>query len=388
MRRLWAIDDMYSLPLREIQEMSFSVQDRKDLEVAFDEVVDPYWIDGSTAFIKIQGVLSRQWSFETWLMGGLPTGYLQSVFQKAASSADVDRIVLLFDSPGGEVSGLSEFAQVIRDCPKAVHAHISGHCTSGAYWLASQADAISASKTSMIGSIGAFISFLKAKDSGYEAITFRSSEYKAPEPDTDAGKQEYQKLVDQIASVFEADVAIGRNVAVKTVQESYGQGRVFLAEEALAIGLIDGIENTTQIGSKTIGGSEMRGGSMNTEKEVVTEVKEVASNTPYVGTLHAAADAERERIKTIIALGGSDEITNEAIDKRWSVETTAVKVSAFLKAQLEEMKANRASDAKVLEDIPQDPAGEIKVSGDQKNIFGIERTQIDAELDRFVQKEA
>jgi ClpP class serine protease len=129
MRRLWAIDDMFSLPLREIQEMGFSVQDRKDLEVAFDEVVDPYWIDGTTAFIKIQGVLSRQWSFETWLMGGLPTGYLQSVFQKAASSADVDRIVLLFDSPGGEVSGLSEFAQVIRDCTKPVHAHISGHCT-------------------------------------------------------------------------------------------------------------------------------------------------------------------------------------------------------------------------------------------------------------------
>ena len=63
-------------------------------------------------------------------------------------------------------------------------------------------------------------------------------------------------------------------------------------------------------------------------------------------------------------------------------------VSAFLKAQLEEMKASRASDAKVLEEIKQDPAGEIKVSGDQKNIFGIERTQIDAELDRFVQKEA
>ncbi len=174
----------------------------------------------------------------------------------------VEKIQLYFDSPGGEVSGLSEFAQVIRTSPKPVHAHISGHCTSGAYWLASQAGRISASKTSMIGSIGAFISFRKAKDSGYEEVIYRSSEHKAPDPESAEGKSEYQKLVSGIAELFEADVAEGRGVPVEMVQETYGQGKVFLAEEALTLGLIDELINSIDIAYEPGESLESIGGSM------------------------------------------------------------------------------------------------------------------------------
>ncbi len=60
MRGLWAIDTTYSTDLAAIQTMNYSVQDRKDLETAFEEVAAPYWIEGKTACIKLQGVLSRQ----------------------------------------------------------------------------------------------------------------------------------------------------------------------------------------------------------------------------------------------------------------------------------------------------------------------------------------
>ena len=110
---------------------------------------------------------------------------------------------------------------------------------------------------------------------------------------------------------------------------------------------------------------------MKTEQQVELDGGSSTATTAGIDTDHATALAERERIKAIIALGGAKELTDEAIDKLWSVEATALKVNAYLKAQLDEMRANRALDAKVLEDIKQDPAGEIKVSGDQKNVFGI-----------------
>ncbi len=100
------------------------------------------------------------------------------------------------------------------------------------------------------------------------------------------------------------------------------------------------------------------------------------------------AEAERERITAILGLGGPEEITREAINSGWSVEEAAVKVNAHLKSQLEQMKAGRKEDAKVLEHIPQEPAGEVIPSKNQVNIFGIDRASIDAELDRLGGKEA
>jgi ClpP class serine protease len=389
MRGLWAIDTAYSSDLSAVQDMSFSVQDRKDLETAFEEMESPYWVEGSTAYIKIQGVLSRQWTFETWLLGGLPTGYLQHVFQQAAADAAVSQIMLYVDSPGGEVSGLSEFAQIIRECPKAVHAHISGHCTSGAYWLASQANRISASKTSMIGSIGAFISFRKVKDSGFEEVIYRSSEYKAPDPESDEGRSEYQKLVSEIADLFEADVAEGRGVSTKTVGESYGKGKVFLAEQAHSLGLIDEVINSTDIaGTDTHERIEI-GGSMKTEEQIEDEA--VVPAKPAAdehAKQHAGAEAERERIKGILALGGTEEITNEAIESGWNIEKTAMKVNAYLQGKLDEMRSHREEDAKVLDDLKQEPAGDVVVTKHEKNIFGIDRESIDAELDRMTGKGA
>ncbi len=301
----------------------------------------------------------------------------------------VEKIQLYFDSPGGEVSGLSEFAQVIRTSPKPVHAHISGHCTSGAYWLASQAGRISASKTSMIGSIGAFISFRKAKDSGYEEVIYRSSEHKAPDPESAEGKSEYQKLVSGIAELFEADVAEGRGVPVEMVQETYGQGKVFLAEEALTLGLIDELINSIDIAYEPGESLESIGGSMKTEKQKAEEIdKTPAAAVTDDSNAHVTAEAERERITAILGLGGPEEITREAINSGWSVEEAAVKVNAHLKSQLEQMKAGRKEDAKVLEHIPQEPAGEVIPSKNQVNIFGIDRASIDAELDRLGGKEA
>ena len=394
MTRLFAIDDQYTEELKSIQEMKFTAQDRRDLETAFEELTEPYWVSGSTAYIKVRGPLCKRWSFETWLLGGYPTPYLQHIFQKAEADSQVEQIMLLVDSPGGEVSGLSEFAQVVRECSKPVHAHISGHCTSGAYWLASQADRITGSKTSMVGSIGAFISFIKLKDSPlFEEVTFRSSKHKAPDPESKEGKEDYQNLVDGIAELFEADVAEGRGVTVEQVRASYGQGKVFLGTEAQDLGLIDEVINKSELVLEPAQASDetiYAGGSMKVDKQKETEAaaeEAVVQEPAGKDSARDAAAVERDRIKGIIALGGSDELTTQAIDEGMSVEEASLKVNAELQTELKRLSAlaDRAEDAQALDQVPQEPAGEVQkptpTKTEHQNIFGVKASQIDQEIE-------
>jgi len=65
-------------------------------------------------------------------------------------------IVLAVDSPGGEVAGANELAQLDRDAAeqKPVVAFVGGLAASAAYWLIAGATEIVASETAILGSIG------------------------------------------------------------------------------------------------------------------------------------------------------------------------------------------------------------------------------------------
>lgn len=395
MNPLWAIDSWYADQIHEIRNMQFSAQDRKDLEAAFQRIEKPYWVEGETGYLKIQGVLTKYWTFETWLLGGYPVPYLHQLFSEFEQDPEISSIVLLFDSPGGEVSGLGEFAEVIRGSGKPVKAHVSGMCTSAAYWLASGADELSASKTSQIGSIGVYISFLKVNSDLFEEIRFRSSKYKAPDPESDEGEAEYQKLVDEIAALFEADVAAGRNVTEEQVREDYGQGKVFLAEEASQRGLIDQVINKSiidiKLGEPEEENQEYPGGSMakeekNTQAEANSDVQSGQVQA------EAAAKAERDRIKGIMGLGGSQELVSKAIDENWNLADTAVAVNKELQEKLSVLKrqAERMEDAEVVNSVKQDPAEkeEKPEAQEKKNLFGVKYDEIDAELDHLTGEEA
>jgi ClpP class serine protease len=68
-------------------------------------------------------------------------------------------------------------------------------------------------------------------------------------PETDAGAQQIQATVDALAQVFVDTVARNRNTSTQNVLESFGQGAVFVAAEALQRGMIDSIgtfESTLQ----------------------------------------------------------------------------------------------------------------------------------------------
>ena len=64
-------------------------------------------------------------------------------------------IVMNINSPGGMMSGLFEFCEVLRTCGKPVYAYVGNWACSAAYAIASSCARIYATPTSEVGSVGA-----------------------------------------------------------------------------------------------------------------------------------------------------------------------------------------------------------------------------------------
>jgi len=116
-----------------------------------------YTVQNGIAVLPIFGVIAKRMNLLMEISGGTSTQLAQRDFQAAVSDPEVREIVLLIDSPGGEVSGIEQFANAISAARgvKPVTALIDGFGTSAAYWLASAASRVYvADQTTVVGSIG------------------------------------------------------------------------------------------------------------------------------------------------------------------------------------------------------------------------------------------
>lgn len=193
------------------------------------------------AVIPVTGPIFRHASLFTEFLGVITLDRLTQDFANALDNPAVERVVLVFDSPGGQVNGIAEFAQLVREAGKPVTAYVDGMAASAAYWIASAADRIVASKTAMLGSIGTVITLDARKRDGQIEIVSSQSPNKRPDISTDAGRAQIQELIDRLAQVFVEDVAAYRAVSVPTVLGDFGAGGMLIAADAVARGMADGV---------------------------------------------------------------------------------------------------------------------------------------------------
>ncbi len=192
--------------------------------------------------IPIAGPLFRYANLFTLISGATSYERIAHDIQSALANDDVGAIVLNIDSPGGEVNGCSELAQLIFNARgiKPIIAYASGDCASGAYWIASACDRIVAADTSTLGSIGV-VAMVDTQDKDDNTLEFVSSQspHKRLDLSEDADQLRMQQRVDDLAQVFIERVATHRNVDVATVQKDFGQGGVFIGKQAIQAGLAD-----------------------------------------------------------------------------------------------------------------------------------------------------
>jgi signal peptide peptidase SppA len=196
------------------------------------------------AIIPMEGPLLKRAGLFSQISGATDYANLARDITTALEDPSIQAVLLLIDSPGGEVRGVTELAAIIGAAQKPVWAFVEGTMASAAFWLGSAADKIIASETAIIGSVGVMQGYkVAAEKAGEKTYCFVSSQspLKSASPETEAGAAEIQSIVDGVAEVFIQALAQNRNTTAENVVESFGKGSVFVAAEAVKRGMIDGI---------------------------------------------------------------------------------------------------------------------------------------------------
>ncbi len=199
------------------------------------------------ASMPLFGPIFPRANMMTDMSGATSLATLAADLRKAEASPDVRNILIVADSPGGQITDVRAFAALIAASSKPVTVFVSGMCCSAAYHICSQASEIIADPFALVGSIGIAMagSFQEAPDSnGNRLITVVSSNAmdKRLDLSTDEGQAKVRAMLDGIEDVFLADVARGRGVPVSTVKQNFGRGGTMSARQAKEAGMIDRVE--------------------------------------------------------------------------------------------------------------------------------------------------
>ncbi|MGH6960207.1 MAG: S49 family peptidase [Dongiaceae bacterium] len=216
----------------------------------------------TVAIITLTGVLAPRGSWLLALFAGSALDVFRTSVRAAALAPNVGQILLLIDSPGGDVAGVEEAAAIVRDARrrKPVTAMVDGLAASGAYWIASQAGQMALTPSGNAGSVGVYALHTDVSQANAKAGIVRTYVASAPykvemnedEPLTAAARAHLQTRVNDIHDRFTADVAQGRRVSINTVRDRFGQGRLLGAREAVQRGMADRLATFEEILEETL----------------------------------------------------------------------------------------------------------------------------------------
>jgi protease-4 len=168
--------------------------------------------------------------------------------EQAASSADIQAILLRVNSPGGSVVPSDQIYHALKESGKPIVVLMGELAASGGYYISMAAEYLIANPNTLTGSIGVISSFPEAselmKNLGVTVSVIKSGAVKdigsMYRPMTEEEKALWQKVVDETYESFVQVVAEGRNMPADKVRE-LADGSVYTGRQALALGLIDAL---------------------------------------------------------------------------------------------------------------------------------------------------
>ena len=214
-----------------------------------------------TAVVELRGVIADQEEASA--------DNLISAPRDAFEDANTKGVVLRINSPGGSPVQSGYVYDEIKRL-RALHPDIKLYAVitdlgaSGAYYIAAAADEIYADKASLVGSIGvtaASFGFVGTMEKlGVERRTYTSGEHKAfldPfQPEKPEERQFWQTVLDTTHQQFIDQVKAGRGDRLKETPDMFS-GLVWSGEQALDLGLIDGLSSTSAVARDVIGVEEL-----------------------------------------------------------------------------------------------------------------------------------
>ncbi len=219
--------------------------------------------ESHTAVINVRGMIAD----EEAASADNIVGALRTAFEDSNTKG----VVLRINSPGGSPvqSGYiyDEIRRLRGEYPAIkVYAVIADLGASGAYYIASAADEIYADKSSLVGSIGvtaATFGFVETMDKlGVERRVYTSGEHKAfldpVQPEKPEETEFWRNVLATTHRQFIDSVKQGRGDRLQVAgHPELFSGLIWSGEQALELGLIDGLGNASYVAREVIGEDEL-----------------------------------------------------------------------------------------------------------------------------------
>jgi ClpP class serine protease len=220
--------------------------------------------EGGVGVLSVRGPMIRHADLFDEISGATGMSRVAREIGLALSTPEIRSIVLDLESPGGEVPG--DLVDVIRqaDSIKPVTAYIGNWGMSAAYWTATAAGRVVSHRTAQTGSVGVRATFVNTKKMeeamGIEIIEMMADDSpdKIADPTTEHGRALIQRVLNETARDFQADVAKNRNVSLKRVRDDFGKGATVHAPRAAEIGMIDALDTMESVIAAVGGGRRYR----------------------------------------------------------------------------------------------------------------------------------
>lgn len=212
---------------------------------------------GHTAVVRVEGLIADgERAAANHIIAGL---------QRAFEHSNTRAVLLLINSPGGSpVQADYIYNEMLRlqamhpDTP--LYAVISDMGASGAYYLAAAANRIYAAPSSLVGSIGVVsgsFGFVQALEKlGVERRLFTAGDHKGLldpfSPLEDSEVEFWQQVLERTHQQFISRVRDGRGTRLKDDPDLFS-GLVWSGEQALELGLIDGLASAGQVARDVVG---------------------------------------------------------------------------------------------------------------------------------------
>ncbi len=205
--------------------------------------------DEEIAVVRLQGAITNNNQVQT----AIGSRAYVSLLKQLANQDDIKGIVLVVDSPGGEVYAADELYKTISIINQKIPVYIYAESllASGAYYFSMGASKVYTSDLTIVGSIGVIMEMYNYDDLlnkvgiRVRKMTNTGGVYKTGDGlfDKDPNGPEdklYQRILDATYMKFVNIVAKGRNLPKQKVI-SVADGRVMIASDAKSLGLIDKI---------------------------------------------------------------------------------------------------------------------------------------------------
>lgn len=239
---------------------------------------------------------------------GIQATSYQSIRERvdALLQSDSKVVNVYVDSPGGYVAGIEKTVRKLEllKTHKRIHVRSDGMIASAAYWLASISTRISVSSLAQVGSVGAYTTITDSSKwyerNGITTHMISSGKMKgAGHPGTEVTPElieAEQKIIDSIAERFYATVEKYRYVS-----DAYKDGGIYLADEALKMGLVEVVSDEEDSDS---------------ESENTKETIRMAEATKLVLASEAMPEEDEEKEVAVETTAEDEEETETETDEQ------------------------------------------------------------------------